>query len=453
MAGIGKGAAALAVIVALAGASGPAFAAEADAFHLSGSLRLRFETIDGEPRAGFGETDSLFNTRLRVLAEYRTKPVRLVAELYDSRVWGEDATTPITTGEVNAAELVQLHAAIDLGQALGKGTRLNLLAGRTVLNLGSGRLIWSDDYRNTTQGFTGVKADLALPGRVRLMGMYMLPQERLPDDRPGIVHSRIVWDKESLAQVLWGGFAAKSFGSARPVSVEASFYHFGEHDSPGRPTRDRSLNTAGLRLIAPPAPGRWDAEAEVMGQFGQTATSLAANAPLVPVGASFVHARAGYTFKAKWKPRLSVDFDRASGEGPGNRTFGRFDTLFGQRRLDFAPAGLYNAVTRGNIVSPGVKLEVVPSARLDGFVYYRPMWLADARDAFATTGVRDATGRSGAFAGHQVDADLRWWALPKRLRFELCGTLLAKGGFLRDAPNAPPGRLAKYVSINAVAFF
>lgn len=449
----GRIAASVALAACGLGAATAQAAEPADGFHLSGSLRARFDTIDGEPRVGFGETDSLFNTRLRVLAEYRAKPLRLVAELYDSRVWGEDAGTPITTGEVNAAELVQLHAAIDLGAVLGKGTSLSVLAGRTTLNIDSGRLIWSDDYRNTTPGFTGLRADLALPGKVRVLGLYMLPQERLPDDRSGIVHARVVWDKESLAQVLWGGRVAKGLGSTRPVSVEASFYHFGEHDSPGRPTRDRSLNTVGLRVIAPPAAGRWDGEVEVMGQFGQTATALAANAPLVPVAASFVHARAGYTFATKWKPRLSFDFDRASGDGPGNRSFGRFDTLFGQRRLDFAPSGLYNATTRGNIVSPGMKLEVTPSARLDGFVFYRPMWLADAHDAFATTGVRDPAGKSGTFAGHQFDADLRWWALPKRLRLELCGTLLAKGHFLRSAPNATPGRVSRYLSANVTAFF
>ncbi|WP_240481731.1 alginate export family protein [Novosphingobium fuchskuhlense] len=440
-------------LVALFTAGQAAHAEDAEGFHLSGSLRVRAETIDGQPRVGFGDTDSLIGTRLRVLAEYRTKPVQLVAELFDSRVWGEDANTPLTTGEINTAELAQLHAVVDFGAALGKGSKLTVLAGRTMLNLGSRRLIASDDYRNTTQGYTGVKADLALPGRVTFMAMYMLPQVRLPDDRPGLVSQRIVWDRESFAQVLWGGMAGKTFGAGRGVTVEASAYHFGEHDTPGRPTRDRSLNTLGLRALVPPAPGRWDGEAEVMGQFGQTATTLAVGAPLVPVGASFVHLRLGYSFRGAWKPHLAFDFDRASGDGPGNRTYGRFDTLFGQRRADFAPAGLYTAINRGNLIAPGVKLEAAPSPRFDGFVYYRPMWLAEAADAFATTGVRDPSGRSGRFAGHQIDADVRWWALPKKLRLELCTTFLAKGRFLRSAPNSPGGHVTKYISANASVFF
>ncbi|MEI6641316.1 MAG: alginate export family protein [Novosphingobium sp.] len=440
-------------MIGLAAPTAQAQAQDADGFHVSGSIRVRAETIDGQPRAGFGDTDTLLNTRLRLLAEYRTRPVRLVAELFDSRVWGDDARTPVTTGEVNAAELVQLHAVFDLGDALGKGTKLTVQAGRTMLNLGSGRLIASDDYRNTTQGYTGLRADLALPGRMRITGIYVLPQVRLPDDRAGIDRHRVIWDRESFAQVLWGGMAGKTFGPGRALTVELSGYHFGEHDTPTRPTRDRSINTLGLRALVPPAPGKWDGEAEVMGQFGQIATSLAAGAPLVPVGASFVHLRAGYTFPGKWRPHIAIDFDRASGDGPGNRTFGRFDTLFGQRRVDFAPGGLYTAINRGNIVSPGIKFEAAPSPRLDGFVYYRPMWLVDARDAFATTAVRDPSGRSGRFAGHQIDADVRWWALPKRLRLELCTTFLAKGRFLRTAPNSPGGHLTKYISANAAVFF
>ena len=444
---------AMAAAILLASSAQVARAQEAEGFHLSGSLRVRAETINGQPRAGFGDTDSLLNTRLRVLAEYRSKPLKLVAELFDSRVWGDDPKTPVTTGEVNAAELVQLHAVLDLADALGKGTKLTVLAGRTMLNIGSGRLISSDDYRNTTQGYTGLRADLVLPGRVRFTGLYVLPQVRLPDDRKGIDRQRVVWDRESLAQVLWGGLLGKTLGVGRALTVEASAYHFGEHDTPGRPTRDRSLNTVGLRAFLPTAPGKLDGEAEVMGQFGQTATSLAAGAALVPVAASFIHLRAGYSFSGKWKPHVSLDFDRASGDGPGNRTYGRFDTLFGQRRVDFAPSGLYNATTRGNVISPGVKLEAAPSPRLDGFVYYRPLWLAEAHDAFATTGVRDPAGQSGRFAGHQFDADLRWWAMPKRLRLELCATFLAKGRFLRTAPNSPGGHLTKYISANAVVFF
>lgn len=81
------------------------------------------------------------------------------------------------------------------------------------------------------------------------------------------------------------------------------------------------------------------------------------------------------------------------------------------------------------------------------------MWLASDRDSFSTTGVRDVTGGSGNFAGHQIEARIRYWLMPARLRFEANGLLLAKGRFLREAPNAPPESTTRYLSLNLTASF
>jgi hypothetical protein len=71
----------------------------------------------------------------------------------------------------------------------------------------------------------------------------------------------------------------------------------------------------------------------------------------------------------------------------------------------------------------------------------------------STTNVRDAAGRSGSFAGQQIDARMRTWIVPERLRFEVDGVWLAKGRFLREAPNAPRNGDTKYVSLNLTASF
>lgn len=81
------------------------------------------------------------------------------------------------------------------------------------------------------------------------------------------------------------------------------------------------------------------------------------------------------------------------------------------------------------------------------------LWLASRFDIFSTTGARDATGNSGRFAGRQVEARVRYWLIPKRLRLEWNGLLLAKGRFLRDAPNAPAGGNTVYSSFNATISF
>jgi hypothetical protein len=440
---------ALAATVLLAGHLSPASAK--DGFALSGSVRLRYEDIDGQPRAGFDSADSLFNTRTQLLGEYRTGAVRIGAELFDSRAYGADRGTPLSTNEVNTLEMVQAYVGADIAEPLGKGSRLSLTAGRMTLNLGSRRLVAADDYRNTTNGYTGLRADLTAPYGTTLLLIYTLPQMRRPDAPDALRDQRVAVDRESFDLVLWGGMIGRA-RAIGPAMLELSYFHLGERDAPGRPTRDRSLDTYGGRILREPATGRLDYEVEAFYQTGHVNASLAASALRQPVAASFVHADAGYSFPGPWKPRLSVEFDRASGDRAGGR-YGRFDTLFGMRRADLAPSGLYNAVARANIVTPGVRLEVTPGKRWDAFAVYRAMWLDARTDAFSTTGVRDATGQSGRFAGHQLEGRLRAWIIPARLRFEFDGLLLAKGRFLRDAPNAPARRWTRYTSFNLTASF
>jgi hypothetical protein len=422
-----------------------------DGFALSGSVRLRFEEIEGQPRAGFDSTDSLFNARTQLLGEYRSGPVRLGAEIFDSRAYGADPGTPISTNEVNALELVQAYVAADIAEPLGRGSKLTLTAGRMTLNLGSRRLVAADDYRNTTNGYTGLRADVTAPGGTSLLLIYTLPQMRRPDAPDAVRDQKVAVDRESFDLVLWGGILAKA-KAIGPAMLEFSYFHLGERDAPGRPTRDRSLDTFGGRLIKDPATGRFDYEVEAFYQTGHVSTSLAASAPRQTVAANFIHADAGFTFAAPWKPRLSVEFDRASGDRAGGR-YGRFDTLFGMRRADLAPAGLYNAVARANILTPGLRVEVTPGKRWDAFAVYRAMWLDSRTDAFSTKGVRDGSGRSGRFAGHQLEGRLRTWIIPARLRFEFDGLLLAKGRFLQEAPNALARKWTRYTSFNLTASF
>lgn len=50
----------------------------------SGTTRLRVETIDGQARAGFNESDTLLNLRTTLAAQYEEGPVKVVGELWDT---------------------------------------------------------------------------------------------------------------------------------------------------------------------------------------------------------------------------------------------------------------------------------------------------------------------------------------------------------------------------------
>ena len=421
-----------------------------DRFSFSGSTRARYEALEGQSRAGFGASDDIYSLRTQLLAEYRDTGWRAAAEVYDSRVYGANIGSAIGTSEVNALELVQAYVTGDIAEPFGAGTSMTLQAGRFTLNLGSRRLIAADDYRNTTNGYTGLRADTRWADGTTATLIYTLPQVRRPDDIASIRDNEIVFDKESLDQQLWGGIVTKPgvLGS----TLELAYYGFAEADSPSRPTRNRNLHNFDVRILRNAATDAFDYEAEAILQTGTIRSSLAANAPTVNVSAWFAHFDAGYTFAGEMRPRLSFEYDYVSG-GAGGAGNNRFDTLFGMRRADLAPAGIYAQIGRANISTPGLRLEFELPPTVDAFVGYRAMWLADSRDSFSTSGVIDATGASGSFAGHQLEGRVRWWIVPQVVRAELNAAWIAKGSFLDAAPNAPRTGNTAYISLAMTAQF
>ncbi|WEK45912.1 MAG: alginate export family protein [Candidatus Andeanibacterium colombiense] len=420
-------------------------------FKLSGSARLRYETLDGQTRADLRPSDEQLDSRVTLFAEYAPGTVRFGAELYDSRAWLNKPRDSLDTTEVNTLELVQAYVAADFDAPFGAGSKASLQAGRFKLDLGSRRLIANDDYRNTTTGFTGIRADLRTAGGVTATAIYVLPQVRLPDDRASLADRHAQWDRESFDLQLWGGLIARP-DTLAGATLEFGYFGLLERDWPGHATRNRDLDTFSARLIRDPKAGSFDFELEGFYQSGDIRTGTAPAAPEQAVGAWAMHGDAGYQFPGKAKLRLSLEYDRVSGDKAGGK-YGRFDTLYGMRRADFGPAGIYNDVGRANIESLGLRAEIAPSPRFDAFATWHAMWLAEKTDAFSTTGVRDASGASGSFAGNQFDMRLRYWLVPKLLRAELNAVWLAKGRFLRDAPNAPDAGDTHYLAMAVTATF
>ncbi|MDE1914919.1 MAG: alginate export family protein [Sphingomonadales bacterium] len=427
-----------------------ALIAKDDGFHTSAAVRARFETIDGSPRTGVSTNESWWNLRTNVAASWKQGVWMVGAEMTDSRIYGTRPGSGVSSSDVDAFEPTQFFVSANLGQMLGKGSAVKLTAGRMALNLGSRRLVAADDYRNAANTYTGLRADMSTTSGFGGTAIYVLPVARLPDDPAGVLDNRFSYDKESFSTILWGGLLNHKDKSG--WVIEPSFYHFRERDWPGHATRDRHLNTAGLRYYRKAKPGKIDGEIEAMYQWGHESASTAPTAATLDVSATFVHALLGYTFPKGWRPRVSVEFDRVSGDSPGG-TYGRFDTLFGMRRGDLAPPGLYSAIGRANIVAPGIRVEATPDKAMDFSGSWRPMWLADSRDSFSTTGVRDASGKAGSYAGSQFDLRVRRWLIPHHLRGEWDGVLLLKGRFLHDAPNAPAGGDTKYTALALTFIF
>ena len=181
-------------------------------------------------------------------------------------------------------------------------------------------------------------------------------------------------------------------------------------------TRNRRLFTPGFRLWRAPKPAQF----RLGGRERLTRRVAPGRRPPSPTEATFTssaysfHTQAGYTFNTRGcrGSRFNSSI-KPAGDSANPSTFTRFDTLFGARRWEYGPTSLYGAVQRSNLISPAVRLEVTPSSGLrDAFITYRSLFLAKATDSFATTGYAYGTGRSGNFAGQQIETRLRYRIIP-----------------------------------------
>lgn len=447
------------MLATFAAGATPAFAEDANPLHklvgapdnlvLRGSFRERTEVIDGQFRPTAAEHDFLQSFRTIIFAEYDAGPLRIGGEIRDARGYAQDRNSSASVGEINTLEPVQAYVALDLDDVGGKGARGLLSVGRYTFETGAGRLIGRADFPNGVNSYTGALLDWRSANKDRLVLFWSMPSTRLPKTADGLRHNRVEWDRARDAVQFFGGYFGKAKLPGR-FSGEVYLYDLAERDSTDQPTRNRHLVTYGTRMFRPQAAGKLDFEVEVARQTGHARDSAsAADVTNRDVKAHLVHAEIGRKPSGGgWMPRLSLHADYASGDDRDPRKITRFDSLYGAARVDFGPTALFGAVNRTNLLSGGIRADFAPSKRLDGFVMFRELWLDQATDSFASTGIRDRKGLSGRYAGAQVEARARYWIVPKRLRIESGGAYLAKGRFLRAAPNAQASGDTRYAYLD-----
>jgi hypothetical protein len=345
----------------------------------------------------------------------------------------------LNTTLINPLDFLQAYVGASFRDMFAGGASGRILAGRQTMDLGSRRLVARNRFRNTINTFTGIDMQWTSPGRDLFRAFVTFPVRRRPTVFDALDDNEIEFDTELTDSLFWGLFCGSRpwFGSIR-----AEVYLFGLHeqDEDEVPTRNRDLLTPGLRLYRAPQPGRFDFEIETVVQTGTSrATVLPADVTDLDHSAFFVHGSLGRTFTGRWQPRLVLQYDYASGDrDPFDGANERFDTLFGARRFELGPTGIYGALGRSNLNSPGVRVEVLPHRKVEAFLAYRPAWLAEARDRWTTTLIRDVTGSSGTFLGHQIEAASRWWVLPGNVALDTGFAHLRLGEFPKNAPDGNP---------------
>ena len=401
------------------------------------SERVRYSGLFNQFRPGLSGDDRSVVFRTTLKAELALPRLILAGEVQDARAYFTDVRSNVSTSLVNAVDLLQAY--VRLGPTTTATARVpEIQIGRFSMELGSGRLVAQEAYRDVTRSFTGAMVRWPRAGSNAVTAFAVLPVVILPENRDDLLHNRIELDTQHVNQKFWGALYERE-RLWRQTRGEVYLYALDEHDDPGkRETRDRKLWTAGIRLFRPPTIGAWDVDVESAWQGGRAhASSAAADRRALEVSARLLHLQASYTIDRPWSPRVGVEYDYGSGDvDPADAQWNRFDGLFGHRRVELGPTSIYSALGRENIDTVGVRASVAPNTRTDAFAVYRVVRLAADADAFASTGVRDPSGRSGRDGGQQIDLRFRAWIRPGVLRLDLGVTHLIAGHFLRAAPNA-----------------
>jgi hypothetical protein len=399
--------------------------------------RTRYEYLSEEFRPGTsGDHEILV---LRTLINGRVEVADGLwfgAELEDSRAEVNDDTL-LNTTIVNAFELLRAYVEYNRKDFMG-GTLL-AQGGRITMDLGSRRFVARNRYRNTINGFTGLDVKWKSDNGTELRGFWTLPVLRDPTLFENLKDNKVKFDDEDLDFQFWGLFAGVDIPEVGRGEVFLLGLH--ENDQPDLATRKRDLYTPGFRVFQKPALEQFDYQFESAFQFGRSRTS--ATAPTRSDHfAHFHHVEVGYTFDVPWSPRVVAQYDYASGDqNPTDGDNNRFDTQFGARRFDFGPTGIYGPFARGNLNTPGIRVQFKPTKTVTSFVAVRSYLLADRKDTW-TSGLRDAEGKSGSYLGTQIEMRVRWNILPGNLMLEAGYAHLFDGEFIKDAPNSyKPGDL------------
>lgn len=429
-------------------------AAPSDWLKLSGMQRTRFESLDGQFRAAptLDASDHLWALRTTLRADATLRSFNATAELWDARQFAADEGSFVDPTIVNSAELVQLFVGFGSNDVLVAGDKASVIFGRHTMDLGSRRLVARPEFRNTANTFLGLNARWESSAKHVLQAFFTLPTRRLPGDTDSLLDNDAQLDEESRRVRFWGLYGTLA-GVVDGASLELYYLKLDERDAPRLETADRSLSTVGARLVKRPASAALDYEFEAAWQFGTSRASAASGTDL-DHRAGFVHIEGGYTFPHAWKPRGVLQFDYASGDrSPTDSENNRFDTLFGARRWEFGPTGIFGAISRSNVVTPGLRVFAQPRNNVELMAAHRAFFLASKTDAYVAGGVRDPGGGSGDHVGDLTEIRVRWHVMPGTWMLEFGAAYLAAGAFLDRAPNASGNGDTTYTYVQSVFNF
>lgn len=377
--------------------------------------RTRYETEDVRyrPKEVGGDQQLPLRQRLRGSVSY--KKFFSTVEVQDSRVELTDSGSTITPTQENFTHLLQAYVGFRSDSFLSRKFQTSIEAGRFSRAIGSGRLLAAEEFRNTSSAYDGAILTFGTQ-RWTAVSYYFHPVlYTYPDIKVNPL----------LRDARLGG-VNYTYRLNKTTSLEAYVLH--NHDGASTPfaTR-RTYLTEGGRAIGQNA--RWGYQVEAAYQHGHLGPRQQR--------AWFTHAEAGYTMQLPWRPRISPQYDYASGtHDPTSNVSNAFDPLYGIRRNDLGPTGIWGLQSRSNLNSPSARLQLTPWKNGEIMVHHHWTYLAQARDQWRGVGLVDPTGKAGRTVGQMTEFRLRHrWS--KYFDSEASYVYFREGRFVRELrPNS-----------------
>lgn len=356
--------------------------------------RTRFGSYDHPWRAsqiaGNGRTDAQIPLRSRLrFGLGGNGPLRFLFEGQDARsIFSDEPGAFRSNTMVDEFDILQLFGSLTLRNILGSGLRTDFHFGRWTSDFGRRRLIARSNFRNASNAFDGFHWQIGREKLWRLRAFVAEPVIRLPEQS----------DEQNSRSLFWGTY----FQSYHFPWFQMDAYYLGLNDKlAANMSSHRTYSTFGGRLYKNPKPRELDYEIETTWQTGTRGVTRHF--------AYLQHFELGYTFNFPWRPRVVFQYDYASGDRqPGDSQDGSFDTLFGARNFEYERTGIWGPFSRTNLNSPGWRVSVEPVSRLKLEIKHRAWFLAQSKDFFGNSGLRDPTGQAGTSLGQDVELRAEW---------------------------------------------
>lgn len=444
--------------------------ADIDWLDIGFEYRARYEHRDNDFRRAQENIDDPLLLRSRAYLGLKNilDPFRFAVEVQDSRRNHSDYTRSNDTRDVDKADVLQAYLELYYKDSLfgkddlGNSRPFWVRGGRLAWESLDRRLIARNEWRNTTNTFQGVRANIGeKKNDWQLEAFAVQPVQRFTDKLDEVDHSQNFygvigdwrrWSEYVTIQPYY--FLLKQNGDKVEYDTNGNLYSDRSVYTAAQQNQaaiDREIHTGGVRLFGVVPGTQWDYDANYAKQWGhqQRFISNAIGYRNVDHDAFAYNAEVGYSFKHPWKPRVSASYGVASGDkttASGNdfSDNGRFDRLFGFAR----PWSNNDYIQMENIRASKVRLEFDPqvpylnNVKVDtGFSWYR---LDDPTDRWnAGANLRDRTGKSGSDLGKEFDLRVRF-PLSQYASLNLGYAHFWAGDFVKNAVSANATNIATF---------